>query len=404
MALGTKYTGDIYIQSVNKNSTAIYDLLLQPNGGNVGIGTPSPGTKLHVQSVGTGTTVLITGPTQGNSGGPNNDPWTGLEFQRLGTNGETYNGSVNLRAYRWATSGQDPAMALRFNLSSTAPYNTADVMTLRSDGNVGIGTTDPQGGLHVYQKTLVLGELSANPSSAPNGSMYYNTSSEKAVIKIDGSWRLLGESSFSPTSVSGLVGWYLPENWTGTQWTDTSGSGNSVTAYEGTINYTAVHDGSTVGAQSTFPVLYGNTSAELNFPSAILPSTYTLIALTRYNGTTKKRILDAQNTNWLSGHWSGASGVAYHNGWLTTTTNRHGSKWVMSTDQNNLYRSKSESVAWEESNTGAGTPSYANLRLGSVGYEGSDWMCAEIIVYNRTLSSGEYGLLETYIQNKYSIY
>jgi len=290
-------------------------------------------------------------------------------------------------------------------------FRTTDANTLRmsiqNDGKVGIGTTDPQGGLHVYQKTIVLGELSTNPSSSPNGSMYYNTSSKKAVIKIDGSWRIMGESSFSPTSISGLVGWYLPENWTGTQWTDISGSGNHVTTYEGTINYTALHDGSTVGAQSTFPVLYGDTSAELNFPSAILPSTYTLIALTRYNGTNKLRILDGQNINWLSGHWSGKSGVAYHRGWLTTQSDRHGSKWVLSTDQNSLYRSKSESVAWEESNTGAGGDggaTYANLRLGSVGYEPSDWMCAELIVYNRTLSSDEYGLLETYMQNKYSIY
>jgi hypothetical protein len=133
----------------------VYERMTIKNDGNVGIGTPSPGTKLHVQSVGTGTTVLITGPTQGNSGGPNNDPWTGLEFQRLGTNGETYNGSVNLRAYRWATSGQDPAMALRFNLSSTAPYNTADVMTLRSDGNVGINKINPQATLHVEGSNFI---------------------------------------------------------------------------------------------------------------------------------------------------------------------------------------------------------------------------------------------------------
>jgi len=277
-------------------------------------------------------------------------------------------------------------------------------MVLTHEGNVGIGTTNPQGGLHVYQKTLVLGELSSNPSSSPNGSMYYNTSSNKALIKTDGAWRILGESSFTPTSISGLVGWYLPENWTGTQWTDASGAGNNATSIEGTINYSGTHDGSSVGAQSTFPVLYGGTSAEINFPSAILPSTYTLIALTRYNGANVKRILDGQNTNWLSGHWSGASGVAYHGGWITTTTNRHGSNWVLGTDQNNLYRSKAEGVAWEENTGGAGAVSYAQLRLGSVGYEPSDWMCAELIVYNRTLSSDEYNRLETYMQNKYSIY
>ena len=55
MAMGVKYTGDMYIQSVNKNSTAIYDLLLQPNGGNVGVRVETPQGNLHV-SDGNGTT------------------------------------------------------------------------------------------------------------------------------------------------------------------------------------------------------------------------------------------------------------------------------------------------------------------------------------------------------------
>jgi hypothetical protein len=208
-------------------------------------------------------------------------------------------------------------------------------------------------------------------------------------------------SEFSPVSISGLVGWYLPENWTGTQWTDESGAGNNVTSYNGTINYNATHNGSSVGAQRTFPVLYGNTSAKINFPSTILPSTYTLIAMTRYNGT-KGRILDGQNANWLSGHWSGLSGVAYHDGWLTSTTDRHGSKWVLATDQNSLYRSKSEGVAWEQ-NTGGGGAS-TRLLLGGRSSEPSDWMCAELIVYNRTLTATEYNQLEAYMQIKYGIY
>lgn len=210
-------------------------------------------------------------------------------------------------------------------------------------------------------------------------------------------------SEFSPVSISGLVGWYLPQNWTGTQWTDASGIGNNATSYSGTINYSASHDGSTVGAQRTFPVLYGNTSAKIYFPSAILPSTYTLIALTRYNGTTKGRILDGQGNNWLSGHWNEASGVAYHDGWLTTDQrNRHGSKWVLATDQNSRYRSKSEGVAWEDNTGGGGTST--QLLLGGRSTEPSDWMCAELIVYNRTLTATEYNQLEAYMQIKYGIY
>jgi len=50
MSLGTKWTGGAsYIQCLNLSNNAVYyDLLLNPNGGNVGIGTHSPGEKLAV--------------------------------------------------------------------------------------------------------------------------------------------------------------------------------------------------------------------------------------------------------------------------------------------------------------------------------------------------------------------
>jgi hypothetical protein len=115
--------------------------------GSVGVGKTNPAVKLDINAG--SSSVNIQGPNQGNSGGPNNDPWTGLTFTRIGTSGETYNGYVNLKTYRWKTSGADPAMALTFNLSSTQPYNTADIMTLRSDNKVGIGTTNPNNVLEV---------------------------------------------------------------------------------------------------------------------------------------------------------------------------------------------------------------------------------------------------------------
>ena len=49
MALGTLYTsGNSYIQTLDKSNSSYYNLLLQPNGGNVGIGTATPSEKLHV--------------------------------------------------------------------------------------------------------------------------------------------------------------------------------------------------------------------------------------------------------------------------------------------------------------------------------------------------------------------
>jgi len=138
------------------------------NDGNVGIGTASSAYKLDINAGSSG--VNITGPTQGNSGGPNNDPWAGLTLFRPGTLGETYSGDVALKVYRWATSGADPAMALDINMSSTQPYNRNTVATFRSNGNVGIGVANPS------QKLDVNGTIYA-PGSIVQVQSLYTTSS-----------------------------------------------------------------------------------------------------------------------------------------------------------------------------------------------------------------------------------
>jgi hypothetical protein len=364
----------------NISGSSGYDEMMRVNHAGVGIGTTDPTELLDITAA-SGTDAFIRLRCSGGDTGE-----SGLKLTESGEYG-----------FQFTHSAVTDLLKIKHQNSAGA-VDLDNIMVWNPNGNVGIGTTSPEGGLHVYGKTLILGQIASVPSG-PDGTMYYNSTTNQPLVKVNGSWISL--VNFLPSNISGLVGWYLPENWTGSQWTDASTAGNHVTAYEGTINYTASHSGSSVGASATFPVIYGNTAAELNFPSAILPSTYTLISMTRYNGSTKGRILDGQNGNWLSGHWSGSSGVAYHNGWLTTQTNRHGSNWVIGVDQNSLYRSKSQSVAWTN-DTGGG--SSINLRLGSVGYEASEWMCAELIVYNRTLSSDEYTQLADYIQNKYGIY
>jgi hypothetical protein len=47
--IGTVYSGDNYIQSCHTNGSSFYDILLNPKGGSVGIGTISPGHTLDVK-------------------------------------------------------------------------------------------------------------------------------------------------------------------------------------------------------------------------------------------------------------------------------------------------------------------------------------------------------------------
>jgi hypothetical protein len=213
-------------------------------------------------------------------------------------------------------------------------------------------------------------------------------------------WRLFSTStvSLAPPVSSGLVGMYTPQSWIGTQWTDLSGSGNNATLVTGTIARNIFFP----STWSSF--ISGGTAANLTFPTAILPSTYTLFYVARYVGPTRARIFTGSgtSTNWLSGFWSALSGVAWHSGWMTqSSTSVHGDNWFYATDQNNLFRSQGVNRT-----TGtAGTPSFARLTIngGFGGSELSDWAVATVLVYNRTLNSTEISSVESFLANMFGI-
>jgi len=202
-----------------------------------------------------------------------------------------------------------------------------------------------------------------------------------------GSTGLTGPVS-SPPITNGLVAWYDQTSWNqaGQTWADKTGNGNTMTKTRGTVN-------------SVSNYVYGTTADTLVFPNGILTSTYTLFHVTKYNGGNNERIFTSPSgTNWLSGHWAGLAGVAYHEGWVGPTTNYHGSNWVMSTDQKSLYRSNAVLRG-----TGGGGVSTTTLGInnGWFGGEYSAWACAETIVYNRELTGTEINTIESYLTAKY---
>lgn len=209
-----------------------------------------------------------------------------------------------------------------------------------------------------------------------------------------------GIREFMPPVTSGMVGLYTGESWTGTQWTDLSASGNHVTTFSGTV---------TTSTLNGLTTLTGTTATTMTWPIAILPTTYTLFHVTRYNGTNFSRIFNGSisstgvNPNWLSGFWGGFSGVAHHGGWLTqSSTSVHGTNWVLSSDQNLLYRSNGVNRT-TLTPTGQ-TFARLNINTGNFGGEQSQWACACVIVYNRTLTLDEIIQVETYLNRRYNVY
>lgn len=162
----------------------------------------------------------------------------------------------------------------------------------------------------------------------------------------------------------------------------------------------ATLSGNGFGVEDRF--VTGKPQSIVTFPKSILPSNYTLIHVTKYNGPSKKRILSGNANNWLSGHWNGNSGVAYHDGWITNSTQSPDfsvNDLVISVDQRGLYRANGK----DQTKTKKGTNAHMVINTGQHKGESSDWAIAEILVYDSELSMDKIKQLEGHFIEKYRI-
>ena len=183
------------------------------------------------------------------------------------------------------------------------------------------------------------------------------------------------------------------------KWIDISGNNNDGIILQGgeyIINSTLNgHD-----------IIYGTIHTQIVFNISIHPTQHTIFNLVRYSpfGNNKGRILQTTVDNAFFGFWDSKSGVAYCNGWITDQTSKFDDnyKWILSSQQRNLYRGNMINYTIYPSNLGLS--SFENklaINFGIGESELSDFGFSELIVFNHLLNLSQIKCIERYFDDKY---
>jgi uncharacterized repeat protein (TIGR02543 family) len=201
-----------------------------------------------------------------------------------------------------------------------------------------------------------------------------------------------------------------------TAWTDSSGNSRSIpgtavtSASAGFIRGNPIRITNTAGANgssSSFAAVQGGTADGIVIGNGALTN-YTFCHVARYAGTSRTRIFAGTSGNWLSGFWSSATGVAYHEGWITASTGTNDTNWKIQCDtggSSSLLRSNGV-LKSSISNNSRGLPANISINLQgsrSAPSETSDWAVAEFYIFDSVLSGAKIQELEASLNRKYQI-
>jgi hypothetical protein len=242
--------------------------------------------------------------------------------------------------------------------------------------------------------------MTTEPCEYPTNTISENSCCLEINIPLNSMIRSIDGNSVIRT-IPGLVAWYTGDSWDAANrvWVDISGVNNHVQS--DSINGTILNP---VHNQLNKKIMTGTTGSEIMFPPGILPTNYTMFHLAKYNGPSRGRIFTAADQNWLSCFWFGRTGVAHHNGWITSRENFIAyDDWMLSTDQNKRYRANGTDYTLNGEQAGAISNGRLTVNNRNVYNETSEWAIAVIVIYNRTLTVQEFTLVEQALKLEYNL-
>jgi len=183
MYAGVSTNGDTWLQSQrNDTNTSVYDLLLNPSGGNVGIGTTTPGRLLDV--------VSSDGYIRAYK-----DADEFVEMRSLGTFYATRGSNSLTIDPQYGGVGASGPIAffgnanMRFSAENTSYPNQ---LYLKTDGKVGINTTSPGSALSISEKLLLFDTTPTNAATTTKmGYLFKNNYPAGSILEAVGTEDIL---------------------------------------------------------------------------------------------------------------------------------------------------------------------------------------------------------------------